>query len=492
MKQQIRSYLRSRVSAQVKETPATLLSCFSLAQETPVSQARFFAGGEPADPCSEEALQSWFDPLTVFYDQENATVFVRFPHAFFKSRFLLLFQSLFERAARAVACSTLTFDYSDDTASILPEEHPRRRSSSGRLAGASPEGSTPFGSEYTFETFISNGKYKLVLSLVREVTRRAARAGYNSPEKGEAPGLLVLCGPHSSGKTHLLRAVANELFRTAGSHLYCATLSDLESLFMSTHPLVVRQELSEKSGILLDDFHYLARIQDPPAGEGFSLQEELCLLLDRFLEQGKPVLLAGVGKASDWHMRRGLQSRLETGLWTELPEPDLDIRIRYAQFQNRLKRLFLSKEQTMLLARHCTDIRRLNGVLVQVGSLRNLLGRDLSEQDILNIIRQGGNESATLTPQFIVTAVAEHCGLSPRDILGEKRRPELVQARQIAMYLCRELLGHSYPSIGRLFGGRDHSTVMHGVKKIKALQDADRVTHTLVTELTKACLSKQE
>ena len=70
----------------------------------------------------------------------------------------------------------------------------------------------------------------------------------------------------------------------------------------------------------------------------------------------------------------------------------------------------------------------------------------------------------------------------------EKRRPDLVQARQLAMYLCRELLGHSYPVIGRMFGGKDHRTVMHGVKKIKLLQESDRLAHSMVTELTKACL----
>ena len=122
-----------------------------------------------------------------------------------------------------------------------------------------------------------------------------------------------------------------------------------------------------------------------------------------------------------------------------------------------------------------------------MASHRSLIGRDLSEQDLLNIVRQGGDGSA-LTPQLIVSIVGEHCGVPPKEILGEKRRPDLVQARQLAMYLCRELLGHSYPVIGRMFGGKDHSTVMHGVKKIKLLQESDRLTHSMVTELTKACL----
>ena len=356
------------------------------------------------------------------------------------------------------------------------------------------------------DTFIGNGKHKWALSLARDITRRAVfRATHGVLDDAhEAPGLLVLCGPHGTGKTHLIRAVGNELFRTLGSDLYSASLSDLELLYAERSVLAVRQELFAKEAVLIDDFQHLSRIPDktptttasrfraplaaePETPAGPSLREELCLLLDRFMDQGKPVVVAGVGRPKDWNLGKALLSRLETGLWAELPEPDLDVRVRYAQQQAKLRRLPLPREQLLLIAQHCPDIRRLSGVIRRVSSHRSLLGRDLSEQDLLNIVRQGGDSSA-LTPQLIVSIVGEHCGVPAKEILGEKRRPDLVQARQLAMYLCRELLGHSYPVIGRMFGGKDHSTVMHGVKKIKLLQERDRLAHSMVTELTKACL----
>ncbi len=357
----------------------------------------------------------------------------------------------------------------------------------------------PYGEDCTFDTFIANGKHKWAVSLAREVVRKAVHAtqvGLPS-QSGEAPGILVLCGPHGTGKTHLLRAMGNEMFQTFGEDLLCASLSELELLFASAPPLAVRRELTEKRAILLDDFQYLSSIPEyigqteHPEEQGVRFQEELCLILDRFMDQGKPFVVAGVGHPRDWNLHRALQSRLETGLWTELPEPDLDVRLRYVQQQTRLKRLSLPREHMLLLAQHCSDIRRLSGVIRRVVSHRSLVGRDLAEQDILNIIRQSG-DSSSLTAQRIVSIVGEHCGVPPRDILGEKRRPDLVQARQLAMYLCRELLGHSYPVIGRMFGGKDHSTVMHGVKKIKLLQESDRITHTMVTELTKACLERRD
>lgn len=365
----------------------------------------------------------------------------------------------------------------------------------------------PFGEEWTFDTFIGNGKHKWALSLARDITR-APSTGHAWPcafarRHRRSPGPAGALRPSRDRQDHLLRAIGNELFRTLGSDLYYASLSDLELLFAGRSVLAARQELLSKEAILIDDFQHLSRIPDktpttasrfraqivaePEQPAGPSVREELCLLLDRFMDQGKPVIVAGVGRPKEWSLGKALLSRLETGLWAELPEPDLDVRLRYAQQQAKFRRLPLSREQLLLIAQHCPDVRRLSGVILRVASHRSLLGRDLSEQDMLNIVRQGGDSSA-LTPQLIVSIVGEHCGVPAKEILGEKRRPDLVQARQLAMYLCRELLGHSYPVIGRMFGGKDHSTVMHGVKKIKLLQESDRLAHSMVTELTKACL----
>lgn len=628
-KEILRSYLVASASGAHVASPSArpsgssaLLSCFTR-PVTPNDAKKTLSREAIRALCSEESLQSWFDPLDIRLEADR--VLVVFPHLFFSIRFFMLFQPFFESMARKLWGAQIVFSYEPDTRSRIdatarafpiqtpvqkplacPEtsltpfsdpttgnspsaapdsplgalartqkpvdkSNPTLEATAGistgepvtysqeldvqkqdycvsapcmqssdtfRITGLHPAvgNPLPFGEEWTFDTFIFNGKHKWALGLTREMTRKAVyrvnRSQYyeNSVQKDgdadETPGLLVLCGPHGTGKTHLLRAVGNELFRTLGNELFYASLSDLEMRFATESPLVVRQELVSKGAVLLDDFQHLARIPSsvacmahypppvrtrPAVPENSSqptpsacairsadlqpdpqadMQEELCLLLDRFMDQGKPVVIAGVGHPKDWNLGRALSSRLETGLWAELPEPDLDVRLRYAQQQSKFRRLSLPREHLLLLAQHCPDIRRLSGVIRRAASHRSLLGRDLSEQDLLNIIRQSGDSSA-LTPQLIVSIVGEHCGVPAKDILGEKRRPDLVQARQIAMYLCRELLGHSYPVIGRMFGGKDHSTVMHGVKKIKQLQERDRLTHTMVTELTKACLERR-
>ncbi len=488
-------------------------------------------------PYAESSLRSWFDPLDMNLDSEKSVLSVHFPHPLFGQHFARLFRPLFEQAARQVWGQNLTILYDTDcryetadlensntesgsapvgqksTNTDSPMFHRNTEGlSDSRLSETVSENvplrseknmldtfsifscsnAFPYGEEWTFDTFIANGKHKWALSLIREATRKviSSLAASSSGQK-ESPGILVLCGQHGTGKTHMLRAMGNELFRTLSSDLLYISLSELELLFASAPPPAVRQKLTEKRVILIDDFQYLSRIPEiigttSSEESGVCFQEELCLLIDRFMDQGKLLVVAGVGHPRDWNLHRALLSRLETGLWSELPEPDLDVRLRYVQQQVRQKRLPLLREHMMLLAQHCLDIRKLSGVIRRVASHRSLVGHDLTEQDILDIIRQSGDRSP-LTAQQIISIVGEYCEIAPRDILGEKRHPNLVLARQLSMYLCRELLGHSYPVIGRMFGGKDHSTVMHSVKKIKSLQENDRIMHTMVTELTKAC-----
>jgi chromosomal replication initiator protein len=96
-------------------------------------------------------------------------------------------------------------------------------------------------------------------------------------------------------------------------------------------------------------------------------------------------------------------------------------------------------------------------------------------------------DTGSLNPQQVIRLVAARCGVKPEDIMGEKRHPRIAQARQMAMFLCRTLLHSSYPAIGRVFGGRDHSTVIHSIKKIQFLWDTDKDMHTTLTELSLTC-----
>ena len=124
----------------------------------------------------------------------------------------------------------------------------------------------------------------------------------------------------------------------------------------------------------------------------------------------------------------------------------------------------------------------MQGLILKVGAYCAVKGLNLTQADLENIVRTGVAEKMPGCRE-ILTEVARGLNLKPDDVLGGKRRPDLVLARQIAMYVCRQKLGLSYPELGRAFGGRDHSTVIHAIKKINKLLVSDKRVQKLVTEI---------
>ena len=163
-------------------------------------------------------------------------------------------------------------------------------------------------------------------------------------------------------------------------------------------------------------------------------------------------------------------------------EPDLDVRLRYLQLMCKERRLSLTREQLLFLAQRCSQFRLLQGLMLKVGAYCAVKGRNLTQLDLENIVRTGVAEKMPGCRE-ILSDVAKSLNLKTEDVLGGKRRPDLVLARQIAMYVCRKKLGLSYPELGRAFGGRDHSTVIHSIKKINKLLVSDKRVQALVTEL---------
>jgi chromosomal replication initiator protein len=182
-----------------------------------------------------------------------------------------------------------------------------------------------------------------------------------------------------------------------------------------------------------------------------------------------------------------LRSRFEWGLLTDVQPPDLETRIAILQKKAAQEGMSVPDDVLELIAsKITTNIRELEGALIRVTAFASLSSRpldvDLAAHVLKDIIPSG--ESATITVTTIMAEVSDYFQISGEELCGTSRSRTLVNARQIAMYLCRELTDLSLPKIGQAFGGRDHTTVMHAERKIRQLIGERRALYDQITELT--------
>ena len=393
---------------------------------------------------------TWLDCIAI--EDEDDAVRVVLPHAYFGAYFAP-YRERFEQALRhALARASLRIRYDIR----LPGKRlPRRLSATA--AEAMPAGDTA----QDFESFLYNDKNAFAVAGVHLMLHADT-----------APPLLVLYGESGTGKSHLLQALHQQL-RAAEVRVAAFSLA------RQGH---VRFPWEDAPGIfwqgcdvlLLDDLHDI--MDSEPRCRALTACMDVAARTDKRLALALTGSLHRLETAP-----AGLRTRLEAGLLLELLPPDADVRLRYVQRHCRESRLPLSAPAMMRIAGDCAHFRRLQGVLCRLRALSRFREQTPTEQEVENLLR--GAVPRRQDYRDIMEAVARHYGLHADDLAGDKRHPRLVLARQIAMYVCRRNLRLSYPELGRAFGGRDHSTVIHAVKKIEKMLVNDKNVHNLVASV---------
>ena len=423
----------------------------------------------------------WLESLTLRHEGDTLTV--GFPHFYFASWFNQQKRDLFEQALSCrFADKKLPQIVYEQAALGSPSRHQAWPLSQAEqhTAGQAKTNFTertdthaaPKIENDAFTAFIANAKNAFPLAAAKEIAERRTNVAYNP---------FLLCGRSGTGKSHILRSMAATLTEgPTGSRVIIAAAAR----FCADNPAWVRSPeifWQQCDVLLLDDIQDLA-------GQT-TWQRKLVACMDacpQGTEHGqKPgqMVFACTGppqalKALDERLR----SRLESGLVVELMEPDLDVRMRYLQAMCKERHMNLTREQLLFIAQRCSQFRLLQGLLLKVAAFCSVTGCELSQADLENIVRTG---VADKTPGCleILGEVARAMNLRPEDVLGGKRRPDLVLARQVAMYISRRKLGLSYPELGRAFGGKDHSTVIYAIKKIKKILVSDKALQQLIAEM---------
>jgi chromosomal replication initiator protein len=329
---------------------------------------------------------------------------------------------------------------------------------------------------YTFDLF--------VIGPSNRFAHAAALAVAEAPAQAFNP--LFIYGSTGLGKTHLLQAVA-QYVRQQHPYLtvrYVTTetvLNEFVDALRDKSMVGFKGRYRSCDVLLIDDIQFI---------EGKNqLQEEFFHTFNSLYEAGKQIIISSDRQPRELAtLEARLKSRFEWGLITDIQPPDLETRIAILRKKVATDRLDVADKDvlTFIADRVTSNIRELEGALTRVIAYASLTGRPITvsvADEVLKDLFPGGSARA-ITVEQVQAAVCEWFGVSQADLRGDKRPQSIAYPRHIAMYLCRELTDQSLPKIGAKFGGRDHSTVMHGVRRIGDLIREDRDVFNVVQELT--------
>lgn len=328
--------------------------------------------------------------------------------------------------------------------------------------------------KYTFENFVIGESNRLAHHAARAVAEQPAQV-YNP---------LFLHGDAGLGKTHLLNAIGNavkKLYpRKRVEYVTSETfINDFITAIRYDRTPQFKARYRSVDVLLVDDIQFL--------GNSERTQEEFFHTFNELHNNHKQMAFSSdqpPGQLGSLEDR--LRSRLSWGLITDIQAPDLETRIAILRRRADAERVEVPDDVLALIASKCRDnIRELEGALNRVVAYASLDGipitTDLAEAELQGHLFE---EARPITAQTIIDATAEYFSLTPEQLLSSKRLRPLVDARQVAMYICRELTDLSLPAIGEAFGGKDHTTVLHAVRKINDQMKQKRKTLNQVNDIT--------
>ena len=333
--------------------------------------------------------------------------------------------------------------------------------------------------KYTFDTFVVGSNNNLA--------HAAALAVAESP--GEIYNPLFIYGGVGLGKTHLMHAIAHFILKNTPdakilyvtSETFTNELIDAIRNKNNTTTTEFREKYRNNDVLLIDDIQFIIGKE--------STQEEFFHTFNTLYESKKQIIISSDKPPKEIEtLEARLRSRFEWGLTVDIQSPDYETRMAILRKKEELEGYNIDNEVITYIATNIkSNIRELEGALTKVMAYSRLnkceINLKMAEEALKDIISPGAQRE--VTPELIIQIVAEHFGLTPQDIASQKRTKEIVYPRQIAMYLCRDMLATPLQTIGSFLGGRDHTTIIHGADKISSDLKKDETLKNTIEILKK-------
>lgn len=328
---------------------------------------------------------------------------------------------------------------------------------------------------YTFEQFVIGASNRFAHAAALSVAEKPARS-YNP---------LFIYGQSGLGKTHLLHAIGHHVAQMFPHKRvrYVSTetfMNEFVEMIRTNARAEFKRSYREADLLLVDDVQFMQNHE--------RLQEEFFHTFDSLHGSGGQIVLSSDRSPKAMSaLEDRLRTRFEWGLLTDIQPPEFETRLAILRHKARSQGFIQVPDDVLsFIATHIADnVRELEGALIRVAAYSSLSRAPVTEQLAMEVLADLLQSpcSRVITPQIILEETAKMFGWTIEELCGKSRRRPLVTARQIGMYVFRELTDYSYPQIAREFGGRDHTTVMHAVEKITNLIAERRQIYEQVTEL---------
>jgi chromosomal replication initiator protein len=398
-----------------------------------------------------EVLDTWIRPLRIL-DAGDARVELGVPNKFFRQHLEQNYLDALRAAAAAVAGPRAQLVLTIDRSLVTPPAP----------TTAPPAPAPDLDARYSFDTFVVGSS--------NQFAQAACLAVAEAPSVAYNP--LFIYGGVGLGKTHLLQAIGHRLAQSH-THLRIQYLStekftnDLIAAIRHDRTPDFRQRYRTMDLLLIDDVQFLSGKE--------RTQDEFFHTFNDLHPNRQIVLSSDRSPKEIPDIEERLRSRFEWGLIADIQPPDFETRVAILKKKAELDRVVLPDDVAYFIANRVkSNIRELEGSLVRIRAFCNLTGRpltlDLAQEVLANI---WGAEERLVTIDDILRRVAEVFHVKTQDLRSKTRTKAVAFPRQVAMYLTRQLTSDSYADIGRGFGGKDHTTVLHAVNKIEALLQQD-------------------
>lgn len=424
------------------------------------------------DQISSANFRTWFSKSEVkTITEENLILIV--PSAFVKGELIRRYEKLIQDAAKGVTGRNLQVGYEIDANRFVKTREPEAEGEIfqfNQSQNSIPQ--SPLNPKYTLENF--------VVGLTNNLGYAAAQAVSQNP--GTTYNPLFIYGPSGVGKTHLMQGIGNTILvkNPYLKIIYAPSekfMNDFVNSIQTKRTGDFRQKYRNCDILLIDDIQFIS-------GKD-STQEEFFHTFNELQTKNSQIVLTSDRPPNEIQRLEGrLQSRFQGGLMVDIQLPDFDTRVAILKAKLQEKGDTFPEELIKLIAENVvSNTRELEGKLIQILQMSKLTNEQPTAESVQRFLGKPQMTNQNLDHKKIISGINQYFNIKSADLMGPRRQKELVLPRQIAMYLMYEECKMPFEKIGQVLGGRDHTTIMHGVEKIKQASNRDREVQRLIIEI---------